>query len=265
MSGGTAGARWRIPSWQLTLGAALLVLGFLIAAQLRSEAPLTQYSSSELPPLRDTAQRLQATQDALKAQIQQLRDKIQAAEENAAGNGALVAALNRQLSVARSAAGLVAIEGPGLVLRLDDSTQPVPPDAAPGDYLVSATDLRKVVDQLWLAGAEAISINGERIAVTTALTDIGTSVLVNSSYLQPPYEISAIGPPTLWDRLATAPGFLAFLRTRVQAVNLQLSLLRSDKVAVPAFSGAVSLVESRPAPTATGGSASPTPAGAGQP
>ena len=239
----------RIPSWQLTLGLALLVLGFLMAAQVRSLVPRAEYSSSELPPLRQTAQDLQDSQDQLKQQIVDLRAQIQAAEQQGQGNSALVTALNEQLRQARLAAGLVELEGPGVVISLRDSTQPLPPDAAPGDELVSAADLRRVISELWLAGAEAISVNGERIAASTALTDIGSSVLVNSSYLQPPYEISAIGPPDLYERFTGAPGFLSFIQDRVQQVGLQLGLLRSDTVDVAAYTGTVNLVEARPVPS----------------
>jgi uncharacterized protein YlxW (UPF0749 family) len=252
----TSIVRRHVSSWQLTLGAALLVLGFLIAAQLRSQAPLARYASSELPTLRETAQQLQDAQDALKLQIAQLRAQIQAAEQGGQGNGALVASLNAQLSEARLASGLVALQGHGVVVRLDDSSVPVPPDAVPADYLVSATDLRQVIDQLWLAGAEAVSVNGERIVTTTAMTDIGTSILVNSTYLQAPYDISAIGPSDLWDRFVNAPGFLAFTQARVQAVSLDLSMTSSDQVVVPAFDGTTTLSEALPAPSPT---PSPTP------
>jgi uncharacterized protein YlxW (UPF0749 family) len=257
--------RWRIPSWQLTLGVALLGLGFLVAAQLRSEVPRSQYSSSELPPLQDTARELQRAQDGLKSQIQDLRLQIQRAEQGAAGNNAAVSALNDDLERARLAAGLTALRGPGVVLRLADSTQPVPPDAAPADYLVSAADLRTVVDQLWEAGAEAISINGERIAISTAMTDIGTSVLVNSSYLQPPYEVSAIGPAAMWNRLTAAAGFVTFLQARVQAVGLNLGLARSDAVDVPAFSGSVNLVHAAPVASPAAGAGSPAAGGEAAP
>ncbi|MFI5261845.1 MAG: DUF881 domain-containing protein [Candidatus Limnocylindrales bacterium] len=241
----------RIPSWQLTLGVALLALGFLMTAQLRSLVPRSQYDSSDLPPLRQTAQELQTAQDALKAQILDLRDQIQTAEGSGQGNAALVASLNAQLKDARMAAGLVALQGPGVVVSLRDSTQPVPPGAAPGDLLVSATDLRQVIDLLWLSGAEAVSVNGERIAVTTPLTDIGSSILINSSYLQPPYQITAIGPSDLYDRLATSAAFVAYLQDRVQAVGLQVALLRSDKVVVPAYTGTVNLLYARPLPSPT--------------
>ena len=71
------GARFRtIPTWQLTLGIALLALGFLIAAQLQSEGPRVTYTSQERGPLVATAQGLQAQQDALKAEIVSLRSQI---------------------------------------------------------------------------------------------------------------------------------------------------------------------------------------------
>lgn len=237
-----------IPSWQVTLGMALLALGFLVAVQLGSEGPRIRYSSSERPPLLDTANGLLAAQEALQARILELRGQVEDAEISAAGNDQLVARLNAELREARLAAGLVELEGPGLIVRLEDSSQPLPPDVAPADYLVSANDLRDVLTELWLAGAEAISVNGERVVVSTALTDIGSSILVNSSYLQPPYDISAIGPPDLYDRLTTSSGFIEFTRARVQGYGLQLGFVPADDVVVAAYSGAINLANALPVP-----------------
>ena len=58
--------------------------------------------------------------------------------------------------------------------------------------------MRTVVEELWLAGAEGVAVNGERVTVATAILDIGGSVLVNSAYLAPPYQVSAIGPTDLY-------------------------------------------------------------------
>ena len=65
-----------IPTWQLTLGAALLGLGFLIAAQLGSEGPRIRYTTQERTPLLETATGLQAQQDELKDQLLDLRAQI---------------------------------------------------------------------------------------------------------------------------------------------------------------------------------------------
>ncbi|MFI5254457.1 MAG: DUF881 domain-containing protein [Candidatus Limnocylindrales bacterium] len=236
-----------IRSWQVTLGAALLVLGFLIAIQLGTQGASIRYSSSERPPLLDTANQLRTAQQALEDRIKTLRTQIGQAEQGATGNSQLVKQLNAQLSDARLAVGLIELQGPGLAVRLDDSTRPIPPGDAAADYLVSSSDVRDLLSELWLAGAEAVSINGERIVATTALTDIGSSVLVNSSYLQPPYVLSAIGPADLYDRLTVSPGFLDFVTARVQAYGLQLSFLTAPDVVVGAYSGTINLVQARPA------------------
>ena len=105
----------RIQSWQLTLGVALFALGFLIAAQLRSEAPRVRYTSQERPPLVETALGLQAQQEVLKDHILQIRALIQDLEGREQGNADLVRKINDDLDAARAAAGLIALQGPGVV------------------------------------------------------------------------------------------------------------------------------------------------------
>jgi uncharacterized protein YlxW (UPF0749 family) len=242
-----------IPSWQVTLFAALLALGFLIAAQVRSETPRVRYTTQERAPLVETVLGLQAQQDALKRQVLALRDQMTSAEEGAAGSDVLVGQLNEALLAARTAAGLVALEGPGLILQLEDSQVPVPPGAASADYLVSARDIRTVVEELWLAGAEAVAVNGERIVPSTAILDIGGSVLVNSAYLAPPYQVAAIGPSDLYDELAASPGFVELVAARADRLGIRISFGQPASVVVPAYGGAVTVRYAR-RPTA-----SPTP------
>ena len=81
-----------------------------------------------------------------------LRGQIQAIEQDSAGSQAAVRTLNTQLEEARIAAGLIPLTGTGIVLKLEDSDQPVPPGGNEGDYLVGANDLRRVADELWKAG-----------------------------------------------------------------------------------------------------------------
>ncbi|HEY3522185.1 MAG TPA: DUF881 domain-containing protein, partial [Candidatus Limnocylindrales bacterium] len=138
-----------LQSWQVTLGLALAALGFLVAAQLRSEGPRVRYTSQERSPLIETVLSLQRNQDALKARILELNAQIRDLQGSGEGNAVLVRDLNDQLENARIAAGLVPLEGPGVVLQLDDSTLPVPSGATGSDYQITAQDLRTVVDALW--------------------------------------------------------------------------------------------------------------------
>jgi uncharacterized protein YlxW (UPF0749 family) len=235
-----------IPTWQLALFGALVALGFLIAAQARAEAPRVRYTTQERAPLVETVVALQAQQEALKNQILDLRARVTAAEQGAAGSGVLVSDLNEALRTARIAAGLVALEGSGLVLQLEDSQVPVPHGASVADYRVGAMDLRRVVEELWLAGAEAVSVNGERIVPNTAFVDIGGALLVNSAYLAPPYQVAAIGPPDLYEVLVKAPGFVELVQARADKFGIRISFAEPDRVTVPAYAGAVTLRYARP-------------------
>jgi len=233
-----------LPSNQLALSGALLALGFLIAAQVAGEKPRTQYSTQERAPLIQTALDLQAKQDLLKAQILDLRKRIGDLEAQDPGAAQSLRQLYADLESARLAAGLVAISGPGLAFRLEDGTP-----GAGVDALVSAEDVRILVEQLWLAGAEGIAVNGERLSATSAVIDIGGSILVNSAYLAPPYEISAVGPRDLYSRLQGSVAFVDFVQGRIEPSGISLSVAEQTPVDLPAYAGTVSLRYATPAPS----------------
>jgi uncharacterized protein YlxW (UPF0749 family) len=229
-----------LPSWQVTLGVALLALGFLVAAQLRSEGPRVRYTTQERSPLVETALELQADQGDLRTRIGDLDERIRALQMEGEGSAELVRDLNSRLEDARIAAGLVALKGTGIVLQLQDSGVTLPPGANRDDYVVSGRDIRVVMEELWLAGAEAIAVNGERITASSAILDIGGSLLVNSAYLTPPYQIAAIGPPTCSTPVESA-GWVDFLRARSEAFGIGVAVAEPASVEVPAYVGGVNL------------------------
>ena len=248
MSGLAARIR-AIPTWQVTLGVALLALGFLIAAQLSAQGPRIRYTSQERSPLVETALELQRQQDALKQDIVELRAEVQRLEQQGQGTTQLVRELNDRLDEARIAAGLIPLSGTGIVLQLADSALPVPDGASEEDYLVTARDIRTVIAELWLAGAEAISVNGERVTVSTGVLDIGPSILLNSAYLSPPYQVSAIGPDDLIGALGQSQGWREFIEARQGTFGIDITFAEPERVAVPAFAGSLVLRESRAVPS----------------
>jgi uncharacterized protein YlxW (UPF0749 family) len=250
-----------IPSWQITLGAALLGLGFLIAAQLASEGPRVRYTTQERTPLVETATQLQKRQDELKARILELREQIQATEQAGEGSAVLVRDLNNALQDARIAAGLIPLTGSGIVVQLEDSSEPPAPGANESDYLVGAHDLRRIAEELWAAGAEAVAINGERITATTAIIDVGPSILANAAYLAGPYQLTAIGPDDLYARLSGSTGFVDFISSRASGFGIKVSVAEPESVDMPAFAGTVTLRYARPEPSRSAEpSPTPTPA-----
>lgn len=240
-----------IPSWQVTLTAALLVLGFLIAAQLAAEGPRIRYTTQERSPLVETALGLQAQQDDLKSRIVTLRTEIQEVEQQGVGAADVVRNLNDRLEESRIAAGLIPLAGTGIVLRLEDSSQPVAPGGNESDYLVNARDLRTVVTLLWQSGAEAIAINGERVVGSSAIVDIGGSMLVNAAYVAGPYQVTALGPRDLFARLSVQPGWAELVRTRSGSFGVGIAWAEPEFVDIPAYAGSVNLRDARAVPSPT--------------
>jgi uncharacterized protein YlxW (UPF0749 family) len=223
-----------LPSVQVTLSVALLVLGFLIAAQIAGEGPRMRYSTEERTPLIETALRLQTQQEALKGEILALRERIGTLEVRGSGGAGELRRLYAQLEEARISAGLIAVTGPGVAFRFEDGTAGV-------DGLVTARDVRVLVQELWFAGAEGISVNGERIVGTSAVLDIGGSILVNSAYLVPPYEVRAIGPPDLYERMLGSASFVQFIQGRIEPSGIRLTVAQPPTVDLPPFAGTVNV------------------------
>jgi uncharacterized protein YlxW (UPF0749 family) len=84
---------------------------------------------------------------------------------------------------------------------------------------------------------------------TTAVIDIGPSILVNSAYLAGPYQVTAIGPDDLYARLSASPGFVDFIRARAEAWGLRVSIAEPESVDMPAFAGTVTLRYARAQPS----------------
>ncbi len=242
-------ARMRsIPTWEITLFLALVSLGFLVAAQLRSETPRVRYTSQERAPLIETALDLQTRQKALQAQILDLRSRITTAEVATQGSGALATQLNAALFQARLSAGLTALEGNGLVVQLEDAPQ-ISQTAGSADLLVTGRDVRTVVEELWLAGAEAVAVNDERVVSTTSILDIGGSLLVNSAYVAPPYQVKAVGPADLYTRLAASASWVDYVATRAGQNGVRIAIAQPASLIIPAYAGSVTIRYAQPPAT----------------
>lgn len=177
-------------------------------------------------------------------------------------DNAQAAALSRQsetlladeLSRLGLAAGTVPVTGPGLVLTVDDAAAEaglknpnVDPGAVTGPDLtkVFATDLQIIVNGLWQAGAEAISVNGHRLTSRTAIRSAGEAILVGPRPLTRPYVITAIGEPgSLSVDFADSAGG-SYLQSLKVNDKIRGDITERDLVVVPG-EPALSLEHARP-------------------
>ncbi len=238
-------ARFRgLPSVQVTLAVALLVLGFLIAAQIAAEGPRVRDSTGRARAARSRPRSAcRHSRNSLKAVILGLRQHIgelEALDPNAAARSGSSTRTSRRRGCGPDSSPSRARASPsGSRMGTGGSI----------DGLVSARDVRTLVEELWLAGAEAIAVNGERIVGSTAVIDIGGSMLVNSAYLAPPYTVTAIGPRDLYARLQASVAFVQFVRQRIEPAGIGLSVAELEQADLPAFAGTVGLRFAKPEET----------------
>ena len=164
---------------------------------------------------RRTAAKLQAENDRLETEL--LR--------NTSSSGGVAA----ELDLLSLRSGTSAVRGPGVEIVVDDAV-----DAESDRNKVLDSDLQKLVNGLWRAGAEAISINGERLTNLSAIRHAGSAITVNFTSLNRPYRILAIGDrKTLPARFADTTSGQAWLDLQ-REVGLRFTMRTQKSLRVPA-------------------------------
>ena len=225
------------PQWALSLAAALTVVGFVAAAQWNGSLGRQEFTTSAQEVLSRQVSALEAEQKQLRAGIADAETKVQDFQTRAAGSQSARDAMQRQLDAARLAAALTAVHGPGVVIEIADSKRIVPPGDNPSNYIVLVDDLRDIVAALWASGAEEITISGERLASTTSIYGLGSSVLVNTAFLSPVFRIEAIGSDGLLERFQNNPAYLSRVSQRISSFGLEFATATADDLKLAAYVG----------------------------
>ena len=204
--------REHTPGGLLGLMTVLILFGLLIVTMVletNRAAPAVQEERNQLiAHIHEESDEVEALRDratTLQADVADLQNSVLSRSQA----GQHLEAQLRRLSMLT---GVTPVRGPGLLITVNDA-----PDAASdrtGQVLDS--DLQKLVNALWVAGAEAVSIDGQRITSRTAIRGAGSAITVNYRSLTTPYVIRAIGnADTLPARLLETEGGRAWLDLQV--------------------------------------------------
>ncbi len=224
--------------WRFILSLGCFIIGILIALQFEQQEkvgfPLAAYRPVDLIRMVKDSER---TRGELQTQVEQLRARLAEYEFARSGRGNISRVLLEELERARLEAGLVPVHGPGIRVILDDSKQR--PRGGEDDYfyLVHDVDLNQLVNELWGSGAEAITINGQRVVANSAIRCVGPTILVNAKRLGPPYRVDAIGDPdTLAGGLKMRGGFLDAMAVSIRH-GVSALMTKEENLELPAYGG----------------------------
>ncbi|MEU5949059.1 DUF881 domain-containing protein [Micromonospora sp. NPDC047465] len=240
---------WSARSVSLVLA---VVLGFLFAVAYRQTLEAEPGRSQARSGLVAQIKQRESETDRLSERADQLRAEV--TRQRAAALGGSEAARLRTLE---AGTGLGRVRGDGVVVRLADAPQN--PDAVTGADVgpsrVIYSDLQGVANDLWAAGAEAISINGQRLTATSTIRSAGQAILVDFRPVTGPYEVSAIGPGSMRDRYEDSRSALT-MRKVAEDTGLSFAVREAEDLTLPAAPEPRLRYAEPPA------SASPSPSGA---
>ncbi|MBO8188531.1 MULTISPECIES: DUF881 domain-containing protein [Streptomyces] len=230
----------------LVLAALVVTVG---AAQAQISAPSVAKEKQELIERIESgghrADRLQKDVDKLRTTVE--RQQRKALEEHGDERGKTTALLS----------GATAVKGPGLKLVVDDAKDtesgdgdgPRKTDGFSDTGRIRDRDLQRVVNGLWAAGAEAVSINGQRLTSRSAIRAAGDAILVDNKPLVPPYTLLAIGPGQRFSRTFQDSVDGQYLYILHKDYGARTSISVQDEVRLPA---APSLILRTAKPVRTG-------------
>jgi uncharacterized protein YlxW (UPF0749 family) len=229
-------ARARVPEAErprrsrprVMLVVALAVLGFLLAVAASQNYRSAPQVESQRKQLIDQINQANARMTDLRGQQMTLSGEVRSLQSSGLSNSSSGATLQQQLNNLELQTGAVAASGPGLKAVIDDAK-----DTSKEGRLLDV-DLQQLVNGLWTAGAEAISVNGHRLTSLTAIRSAGSAITVDYTSLTPPYTVLAIGETaTMPARFAQSSGG-QWVQYLVSNFGVRLAITTEDSLLVPA-------------------------------
>ena len=227
----------RRPAGRVLTGAICLLAGLLVIVSAVNSR------GTDLRPGRNTdlvslVQAQSRRNSELTRQVTVMRaevDALTAAQNDSSGRAP-------ELAEQARLAGLTAVTGPAVTVTLDDAPASVRADGIDADLLVvHQQDIQAVVNVLWHGGAEAMTIQGQRVISTTGIKCVGNTVVLHGIPYAPPYVISAIGDPNRMRSALADANPIQIYQQYVEAYGLVYAEKAQARATFPAHEGSLDL------------------------
>lgn len=216
------------------------LLSFLFVIQIRSLQD--NYGHVTLKTITD----LQKSIDAERQEVSDLKRLIKQSEEKLLEykvaleeEGSIKEVVENELNTAEKFLGMTDVEGPGIILKLSDSERDLFEGQNPNDIIVHDLDVLIILNDLKVAGAEVLSINGQRIINTSEIKCTGPTITINNYTYAQPFIIKAIGDPTTLDAAIKAPN--TYARNLEEVYGLVVESQVSERVRISRYQDDITL------------------------
>lgn len=217
---------------RLLITAVCFLLGFGVTLQVRS---VIHASNTGINTELERADELQNQLSSEKTKNDELSKEIAALQKQVGSNsisGAQDSA--QQLEQAEILAGLTDVHGPGITVTMDDSKVSPASGQNASAFVIHDSDILSVLNELRDAGAEALSINDERILATSEVRCAGNTVSINNNRYAAPFVIRAIGDK---DKLRSALQMKGGIVDVLAQWGINVSIVPADNIIVRGYPG----------------------------
>lgn len=212
----------------ITIGLMCLILTTVIFVQFKTinQTDITSLENMREDELRteisNFKQKVVETEEQLKATNQKIKEYEETINTDKKASELLAEELEQQNNIL----GKNDVTGSGIILTLTDTRA----------QKITSEDLRQLLNQLRADGAEAISINGQRIVYDSYVVDLGgTFISVNGERLVSPYEVKVIGNPTYLESGLSKKQY-GYIDTKLEE-GKDVVLEREDEILINAYTG----------------------------
>ena len=228
----------------LVLGLMCLMLTYGIAIQIKTvngSGTIVSTNSKE-NELRDAVLRAKEKYDNLYEDLERIEEQLEKERTKSTQDNTELTQLENAIKEGNKVLGLSEVTGEGIIITVNDN-QKVTLNSLyldPNELIVHDIDLMNIVNELKNAGAEAISINGQRIVTTSAIECDGSVVMIYGEKIAAPFEIKAIGLPEALIAVDRFSGYVDYLREwRDLDVIVETSSTLKQKITIPKYSGVI--------------------------
>lgn len=188
--------------------------------------------------LRDELLSMQGKYESLYNELEDKEKKLEEARQTAANKNEGDSQNEVSIKNNKKLLGLTDVTGQGIIIYLDENREVDSSQVANiSGYLVHEEDLLYIVNELFNAGADAISINDQRIVSTTSIICDGNIIRINGKMIGVPITIKAIGFPERLDGALTRPG--GYLDVMAND-GVKISVEKNENINIPKFDGVYS-------------------------
>lgn len=213
-----------------------LLLGIFISIQFKQKnEPFNPVTLRSIQVTKTEIDRINSEVDEMIELLKNKEEELAKFEELADESDSVHEILIDELDKTKVAAGFEEVEGTGIIIKMEDSDDTELPGLDINDYVIHDIDVLNILNDLRVAGAEAISINGQRIMSVSGIKCGGPIIRVNGKSVGTPFVIKAIGDPKLLYAAVNAPGTYGYIQKNVYKKVIDIAM--EDNVVIPAYSG----------------------------